>query len=279
MDIAEHLHSAIYDLVDNEGEGRMMEIKDLKPCPFCGGKATRTKATIKDAEDSIGCLNEYCPMWNTMSPEDWNTRAAHASQPQEGPRSVLGWFERENPMLGGVSPLNMIKIGRGDKLCKWIVNQIDENAPPSTAQAEDQDIGDFIYNLINEGRDGSGNCTSPLSKLVCKQIGIEIKNRFALPPQSAKGLVELDEEMVYQVLLKHTKKKQDFTTDKLCEYSRAIRQTFGRPSLDEIIKALPAEKDYFRYLEDATREEAQWAKGWNEYRLFAIAALKEKFNV
>jgi len=36
------------------------------------------------------------------------------------------WFETPNPLLGGISPLDMIKIGRHEKLFKFIDNQIAE---------------------------------------------------------------------------------------------------------------------------------------------------------
>lgn len=41
----------------------------------------------------------------------------------------LQWFTTPNPLLGNVSPWAMIKAGRGEKLCKWIDNQLEENAP------------------------------------------------------------------------------------------------------------------------------------------------------
>ncbi len=48
----------------------------------------------------------------------------------------LEWFTTPNPLLGNVSPIEMIKNGRGDKLCKWIANQIDENTMTSTPKCE-----------------------------------------------------------------------------------------------------------------------------------------------
>lgn len=37
------------------------------------------------------------------------------------------WFESLNPMLGGVSPMGMIDLGRGDKLLAFIECQLEEN--------------------------------------------------------------------------------------------------------------------------------------------------------
>jgi len=36
------------------------------------------------------------------------------------------WFETPNPLLGGITPLDMIKMGRHEKLFKFIDNQIAE---------------------------------------------------------------------------------------------------------------------------------------------------------
>lgn len=44
----------------------------------------------------------------------------------------LEWFKTENPLLGGVSPIHMIKAGMGGKLCKFILNQIEENEDDQT---------------------------------------------------------------------------------------------------------------------------------------------------
>lgn len=53
--------------------------------------------------------------------------ASHTEYSNPIPMTPLAWFTTLNPLLGNVSPIDMIKIGRQDKLCKWIVNQIDEN--------------------------------------------------------------------------------------------------------------------------------------------------------
>lgn len=37
------------------------------------------------------------------------------------------WMRTENPMLGGVSPLDMIESGRGDKLLEWMREALAEN--------------------------------------------------------------------------------------------------------------------------------------------------------
>jgi hypothetical protein len=42
-------------------------------------------------------------------------------------RKTWLWFTTPNPALGCVSPLDMIKAGRGDKLKNFIDNAIDEN--------------------------------------------------------------------------------------------------------------------------------------------------------
>ncbi|MBS0634541.1 MAG: hypothetical protein JSR37_03665 [Verrucomicrobia bacterium] len=38
------------------------------------------------------------------------------------------WFKTANPMLGGISPRDMIRFGRYQKLLKFILNAISENS-------------------------------------------------------------------------------------------------------------------------------------------------------
>jgi hypothetical protein len=46
----------------------------LAPCPFCGKKPELIKSTIKNIEDGVRCANEYCPLWDSMSVSEWQTR-------------------------------------------------------------------------------------------------------------------------------------------------------------------------------------------------------------
>ncbi|MES2215627.1 MAG: hypothetical protein V4485_06450 [Pseudomonadota bacterium] len=39
------------------------------------------------------------------------------------------WFESKNPLLGNISPEDMLSIGRGWKLLKFIQNQMEGNSP------------------------------------------------------------------------------------------------------------------------------------------------------
>lgn len=39
------------------------------------------------------------------------------------------WFNTPNPMLGGIRPMQMLFMGRGEKLKQWINNRLDENQP------------------------------------------------------------------------------------------------------------------------------------------------------
>lgn len=41
---------------------------------------------------------------------------------------TVTWFETENPLLGGVSPVYMVKIGRIHKLVKFVDSCLSENA-------------------------------------------------------------------------------------------------------------------------------------------------------
>lgn len=40
------------------------------------------------------------------------------------------WFKTPNPLLGGISPDRMIRAGRGDRLLRWVRQQIAENKAP-----------------------------------------------------------------------------------------------------------------------------------------------------
>ncbi len=41
------------------------------------------------------------------------------------------WFSTPNPLLGNVSPQQMISMGREYKLLKWVRQQLAENEPPA----------------------------------------------------------------------------------------------------------------------------------------------------
>ena len=46
------------------------------------------------------------------------------------------WMRTENPLLGGVSPYQMLKWGRGEKLLTFIKNQLAENRLPEPEKIE-----------------------------------------------------------------------------------------------------------------------------------------------
>jgi len=43
------------------------------------------------------------------------------------PQKTVLWFKIPNPLLGNISPKEMIRLGRYNKLLKFIQNSIDEN--------------------------------------------------------------------------------------------------------------------------------------------------------
>lgn len=52
------------------------------------------------------------------------------TKPIDSPKAAMThqeWFLTPNPLLGNISPVDMIKMGRYKKLCKWVFNQLDEN--------------------------------------------------------------------------------------------------------------------------------------------------------
>ena len=50
--------------------------------------------------------------------------------------NVTEWFETSNPMLGDISPIEMIRNGRGSKLCRWIETAM-EDCPASECDGEE----------------------------------------------------------------------------------------------------------------------------------------------
>ena len=42
---------------------------------------------------------------------------------------TIQWFMIPNPFLGGISPRDMIKLGRYNKLIKYVINALAENIP------------------------------------------------------------------------------------------------------------------------------------------------------
>jgi uncharacterized protein (DUF2384 family) len=45
---------------------------------------------------------------------------------QDGPKTIL-WFKTPNPLLGNIAPREMIRVGRFNKLHRFIVNALTEN--------------------------------------------------------------------------------------------------------------------------------------------------------
>jgi hypothetical protein len=45
-------------------------------------------------------------------------------------KKIKAWYEAENPLLGGVSPNQLIRWGRREKLHQFIRRSIEENNPP-----------------------------------------------------------------------------------------------------------------------------------------------------
>ncbi len=56
--------------------------------------------------------------------------AAVAMYFKDAQKTVL-WFKVPNPLLGGVAPRDMLRVGRFKKLHRFILNALSENEPPS----------------------------------------------------------------------------------------------------------------------------------------------------
>lgn len=69
------------------------------------------------------------------------------STPSSDNISPLQWFTTANPFLGNVSPYEMIKHGRIEKLCMWIQNQIEENGQIATENPS-AELVETIHKII-----------------------------------------------------------------------------------------------------------------------------------
>jgi uncharacterized protein (DUF2384 family) len=45
-------------------------------------------------------------------------------------KKARAWMEAPNPLLGGIPPVYMVKMGRGAKLLRWVKQSIRDNEPP-----------------------------------------------------------------------------------------------------------------------------------------------------
>jgi hypothetical protein len=46
------------------------------------------------------------------------------------------WFKTKNPLLGDISPRDMIRYGRYEKLRRFIMNALDDNAAAPASMSE-----------------------------------------------------------------------------------------------------------------------------------------------
>lgn len=51
------------------------------------------------------------------------------------------WLQTPNPMLGGVSPREMVRMGRYDRLLQFVRQAIEEGRPSSAAEVPDASHG------------------------------------------------------------------------------------------------------------------------------------------
>jgi len=61
---------------------------------------------------------------------EWATLLNLVAEHFDGdPRKTVQWFTTLNPMLGDISPRDMIRLGRFKKLLKFVLNALEENIP------------------------------------------------------------------------------------------------------------------------------------------------------
>lgn len=91
----------------------------MSECKEC----ERLRGIIEEQRLTIGALNMKLGGATTLE----NLRAADQPSALTGVEFLHRWMETPNPMLGYVSPLDMMDIGRGAKLAKFIRQEAADN--------------------------------------------------------------------------------------------------------------------------------------------------------
>jgi len=62
---------------------------------------------------------------------EWAVALALVAQYFKDAQKTVLWFKTPNPLLGNVAPREMIRVGRFNKLHRFIMNALGENEPPA----------------------------------------------------------------------------------------------------------------------------------------------------
>ncbi|HXY79145.1 MAG TPA: hypothetical protein VEI08_00765 [Candidatus Bathyarchaeia archaeon] len=62
--------------------------------------------------------------------QEWAIGLNMVAQYFQDERKTILWFKTPNPLLGNITPRDMIRIGRFKKLLRFIQNALDENERP-----------------------------------------------------------------------------------------------------------------------------------------------------
>jgi hypothetical protein len=63
--------------------------------------------------------------------QEWAVALAAVGAYFKDAQKTVLWFKIPNPLLGGVAPREMLRVGRFNKLHRFILNALSENEPPS----------------------------------------------------------------------------------------------------------------------------------------------------
>jgi hypothetical protein len=63
---------------------------------------------------------------------DWAVALSLVAQYFKNEHKTVLWFKTPNPLLGNITPREMIRVGRFKKLYLFIQNALGENEPPAT---------------------------------------------------------------------------------------------------------------------------------------------------
>lgn len=64
--------------------------------------------------------------------KEWALALSLVAQYFKDEHKTVLWFKTPNPLLGNITPRDMIRVGRFKKLYRFIFNALGENEPPAT---------------------------------------------------------------------------------------------------------------------------------------------------
>lgn len=119
-EMVKRLATYMYDCNEARASDTLQFLEDqgMMPRDYVWDLEEEPKVTI---EEQIKNLVAKHMNWDTHYVDQW-------------------WYHQPNPLLGGLTPNDMVSQGRHDKLIKWIKSQIDENNTMDNFMEENKDL-------------------------------------------------------------------------------------------------------------------------------------------